>query len=73
MAYRLRLPPKLSHGHDVLHMLMLKKYTCDPSHVLPYAEISLQPNVAYEEQPDEILARKVCLYHNKETLMVKVR
>ena len=41
VAYRLDLPPQLSHVYDVFHVLMLKKYTPDPSHVLPYAEISL--------------------------------
>ena len=51
---------------------MLKKYTRDPSHVLPYVEILLQPNVTYEEQLAKILAREVCLFHNKETSMVKV-
>ena len=51
---------------------MLKKYTHDSSHVLPYAQILLQLDVTYEEQPAEILAREVCLFHNKETLMVKV-
>ena len=51
---------------------MFKKYTCDPSHVLPYAKTPLQPDVTYEEHPAEILAGKVRLFHNKETLMVKV-
>ena len=30
MAYRLRLPPQLCHVHDVFHIWILKKYTCDP-------------------------------------------
>ena len=72
MAYRLRLPPQLSHIHDVFHVLMLKKYTRDPSHVLPYVEIPLQPDVTYKEQPAKILAREVRLFHNKEAPMVKV-
>ena len=41
MACHLRLPPQVSHVHDVFHVLMLKKYTRDLSHVLPYAEIPL--------------------------------
>ena len=49
VAYCVRLPPHLSHVHDVFHVLMLKKYTCDLSHVLPYVEILLQPNVTYKE------------------------
>ena len=39
LAYRLNLPPQSIHIH---HMSMLKKYTLDPSHVLPFIEIPLQ-------------------------------
>ena len=72
VAYHLDLPPQLSHVHDVFHVSMLKKYTLDPSHILPYAEIPLQANVTYEEQPVEILAREVRMSLYKKTLMVKV-
>ena len=40
-AYRLRLPLQLGHVNDIFHRSMIKKYTLDPSHVLPYAEIPL--------------------------------
>ena len=72
VAYRLRLPSQLSQVHDIFHVSMLKKYTRDPSHILPYAKIHLQPDITYEEQPAEILAKEVRLFHNKETPMVKV-
>ena len=49
VAYRLRLAPQLSQVHDVFHVLMLKKYTRDPSHVIPYTEIPLQPDMTCEE------------------------
>ena len=71
VAYCLRLPPQLSHVH--FHVSMLKKYTRDPSHVLPCTKIPLQLNVTYKEQPTEILAKEVHLFKNKEALMVKVR
>ena len=41
VAYRLRLPPQLSHVHDVFHVSMLKKYTYASSHILSYTEIPL--------------------------------
>ena len=72
VAYRLNLLPQLSYVHDVFHVSMRKKYTIDPSHILPYAEISLQPDVTYKEQPVEILAREVHMFHHKKTPMVKV-
>ena len=73
IACRLQLLPQLGYVHNIFHVSMLKKYTSDPSHVFPCTEISLQPDVTYKEQPTEILAREVCMFHNKETLMVKVR
>ena len=72
MAYHLNLSQQLSHVHDVFHVSMLKKYTPDPSHILPYMEIPLQSDVTHEEQPVEILAREVRMFHNKKTPMVKV-
>ena len=72
VTYRLRLPPDLGHVHYVFHVSMLKNYTHDPSHILPYVEIPLQPSVTYKEQPAEILAREVSLFHNKATPVVKV-
>ena len=57
----------MGHVHNVFHISMLKKYIPDPSHILPYAEIPLRPDVIYEEQPAEILAREIYMLHNKET------
>ena len=34
VAYRLALPPNMSQVHPVFHVLMLRKYIFDPSHVL---------------------------------------
>ncbi|PON34549.1 hypothetical protein PanWU01x14_343350, partial [Parasponia andersonii] len=34
VAYRLNLPAQLDHVHNVFHVLMLKKYTPDLSHVV---------------------------------------
>ena len=45
VAHRLRLSPQLSHDHDVFHVSMLKKYICDASYDLTYAEIPLHPDV----------------------------
>ena len=34
VAYRLKLPLELSRIHDTFHVLMLRKYIPDPSHLL---------------------------------------
>ena len=66
VAYRLNFPPSLSHVHDVFHVSMLK-YTPNPSHILLYADIPLQPDVTYKNQPAEILARKIGMFWELES------
>ena len=73
VAYRLNLPPQLSYVHNIFHVSIPNKYMLDPSHVLPYTDISLQADISYEEQSTEILAREVHLFNHKETSMVNVR
>ena len=61
VAYRLALPPALSKVHDVFHVSLLRKYMRDPSHVISYEQLSVDPQLVYEEKPVMILAeRKKC-------------
>ena len=41
MAYRLALPPELEKIRNVFHVLMLRRYRSDPSHVVSLETISL--------------------------------
>ena len=34
VVYRLALPPSMSSVHKVFHVLMLRKYTPDPAHIV---------------------------------------
>ncbi|KAL5838964.1 hypothetical protein ACOSQ4_011572 [Xanthoceras sorbifolium] len=72
VAYRLNLPAQLGHVHNVFHVSMLRKYTADPSHIVPHSEIPLREDVTYEEQPLRILAREIKVLRNREIRMVKV-
>ena len=72
VVYRLNFPTKFVHVHNVFHVSMLRKYTRDLSHVIPYADIPLQADVTYKKQPKEFLAKEIRLFHNKEIPMVKV-
>ena len=47
VAYRLALPPTLSTLHDVFHMSMLKKYLHDPSYILSYESLDVNPKLTY--------------------------
>ena len=59
VAYRLALPPELEKIHNVFHVSMLRRYRLDPSHVVSLEVIELCPDLTYEEEPVEILAREV--------------
>ena len=51
-AYRLALPPKLQHVHDVFHISQLQKYVHDPTHTIVHKTLEIDPNgLTYEEQP----------------------
>ena len=59
VAYRLVLPPELEKIHNVFRVSMLRRYRSDPSHVVSLETIELRPDLTYEEDPVEILAREV--------------
>ena len=72
VAYHLALPPDLEKIHNVFHMSMLRRYRSDPSHAVSSETIELRPNLTYEEEPVEILAREVKELRNKKIPLVKV-
>ncbi|XP_024018877.1 uncharacterized protein LOC112090855 [Morus notabilis] len=71
-AYRLALPQRLSGVHDVFHMSMLQKYLWEPSHVLSYETIDVDPELSYQEQPIKILDKEEKELRNKTIPLVKV-
>jgi len=64
VAYRLALLPELAYVHKVFHILMLKKYATDPSHVLHQEPV--------EVHTVQILAREEKTLGNKLISRVKV-
>ncbi|XP_059289009.1 uncharacterized protein LOC132042503 [Lycium ferocissimum] len=59
VAYELRLPAEMSMVHLVFHILMLRLYKPDPSHVLNHEDIEIDEALSYEEEPVQILDRQV--------------
>ena len=57
VAYRIALPQELEKIHNFFHVSMLKRYRSDPSHVISSETIEIRPDLTYEEEPVEILAR----------------
>ena len=72
VAYRSALPPKLEKIYNVFHVSMLRTYRLDPSHVVSSEMIELKPDLMYEEEPIEILAREVKELRKKRIPLVKV-
>ncbi|XP_057790989.1 uncharacterized protein LOC131008107 [Salvia miltiorrhiza] len=72
VAYRLALPPNLASVHDVFHVSQLRKYVFDPKHVIHQEEITLEPDLSFEEKPERIMDRKVQQLRTKSIPLVKV-
>ena len=72
VAYKLALPQELEKINNVFHVSMLRRYRSDPSHVVSSETIELRPDLTYEEDPVEILAREVKELQNKRIPLVKV-
>ncbi|GAV79356.1 hypothetical protein CFOL_v3_22821 [Cephalotus follicularis] len=72
VAYRLALPPSLSHVHNVFHVSLLRKYMANPFHVLRAEPIQVHEDLSYDEQPMEILDHKEQILRTKTIPLVKV-
>ena len=72
VAYKLALPLELEKIHNVCHVSMLRRYRSDPSHVVSSETIELRPDLTYEEETIEILAREVKKLRKKRIPLVKV-
>ncbi|RVW85843.1 hypothetical protein CK203_035296 [Vitis vinifera] len=49
LAYKVALPPSLFKIHNVFHVLTLRKYIYDPSHVVELEPIQISEDLTYEE------------------------
>ena len=72
MADRLALPSELEKIHNVFHVSMLRRYRLDLSHAVSSETIELRPDLMYEKDPVEILAREVKELRKKRIQLVKV-
>ena len=51
---------------------MLRRYRSDPTHVVPVAEIEVQTDLTFEEEPVQILDRDVKILRRKSVALVKL-
>jgi len=68
----LHLPPHLSNLHDVFHVLQLRKYVPDPSHVIQTYDVQVRDNLTVETLLVRIEGREVKKLRGKEIPLVKV-
>ncbi|XP_027082175.1 uncharacterized protein [Coffea arabica] len=72
VAYQLELPTSMSRIHNAFHVSLLKKYHPNPTHILRTEDVVLDETLTYEEQPVQILDRKVKELRNKQIPLVKI-
>ncbi|XP_070022422.1 uncharacterized protein [Nicotiana sylvestris] len=73
VAYELALPSSLAGIHPVFHILILRRYHSDPSHVLDFNSVQLDKDLSYIEEPVAILDRHVRKLRSKNIASVKVQ
>ncbi|GJT52075.1 putative reverse transcriptase domain-containing protein [Tanacetum coccineum] len=72
VAYRLRLPEKLSSVHDIFHLSNLKKCLADTNLHVPLDEIKIDKTLRFIEEPVEIMDREVRSLKRSKISLVKV-
>jgi hypothetical protein len=73
VAYKLELPPQLSHIHDVFHVSQLRSCFKDPHRAVDHEMLELQDDLSYKEHPIRILDQVERQTRQKATKFLKVQ
>ncbi|GJX14168.1 hypothetical protein Tco_0205926 [Tanacetum coccineum] len=72
VAYRLKLPERLSRVHNTFHVSKLKKCMADEPFAIPLDEIQVDDKLHFVEEPIEIMDREVKRLKKSRIPIVKV-
>ncbi|GKE56092.1 hypothetical protein Tco_1495277, partial [Tanacetum coccineum] len=73
VAYRLKLPKKLSKVHSTFHVSKLKKCMADEQISIPLDDIQVDDKLNFIEEPVEVMNREVKHLKQSRIPIIKVR